>query len=134
MGIRIFGRISGNDNSYPTSGRKRFSVHVQEKESIFGPKISGDYSYLQPLEPHPEVFKVLELIKGSNYLYIVVQYPHCTNFEGKKVILMKDTEPNEILYTKILDPNFYTENKIIARFRPDEEGKKLAKQLAGINI
>ena len=126
MGLRIFGRISGDN--YKTSGRKRFSAHVEEKNT------NNDYSYLQPLEPHPEVFKVLELIKGSNYLYIVVQYPHCTNFEGKKVILMKDTEPNEILYTKILDPHFYIENKIIARFRPDEEGKKLAKQLAGINI
>ena len=63
----------------------KVSGKTTERESIFGPKISGerDYSYLEPLEPHPEVFKIIDVIEGSKFLYLEVLYPHCTNFEGR---------------------------------------------------
>ena len=119
MGIRLFG--SGRNNTYSkSSGRRIFSGS------------SNDYSYLQPLEPHPEVFKVIELIEGSRFLYVFLNYPHCTNFEGDKVLIMKNTRAIDILHAKVIDPHFYEDNNIVARFKPDEEGKRLAKQLAGV--
>lgn len=119
MGIRLFG--SGRSGNYPiSSGRRMFSGG------------STDYSYLQPLEPHPEVFKVVELLEGSRFLYVVLNYPHCTNFEGNKVLIMKNTKAIDILHAKVIDPHFYEDNNIVARFKPDEEGKQLAKQLAGV--
>ena len=87
-----------------------------------GSSSDWDYSTRKEIEPHPEVFQVLECIEGSNYLYVVVKYPHCTNFDGEKVLLMN-----------ALDPHFYEDNKIVARFKPDEEGKRLAKILAGVH-
>ena len=87
-----------------------------------GSSSDWDYSTRKEIEPHLEVFQVLECIEGSNYLYVVVKYPHCTNFDGEKVLLMK-----------ALDPHFYEDNKIVARFKPDEEGKRLAKILAGVH-
>lgn len=91
-----------------------------------------DYSTRKEIEPHPEVFQVLECLEGSNFLYVVVKYPHCTNFDGEKVLVMKDTSKIDVLLMKVLDPHFYEDNKIIARFKPDDEGKKLAKILAGV--
>ena len=93
-----------------------------------------DYSTRKEIEPHPEVFEVLQCLEGTNFLYVVVKYPHCTNFEGEKVLVMKDTSKTDILLMKALDPHFYEDNKIIARFKPDEEGKKLAKILAGVKV
>lgn len=140
MGMRLF-RISGWEDkevkskklSGNTMARVSGNKDRKESESIFGPKISGerDYSYLEPLEPHPEVFKIIDAREGYKYLYLEVLYPHCTNFEGRKIILMKDTTLIDVCLTKILDPHFYKENKIIARFRPDDEGRKLAKEMAG---
>ena len=91
-----------------------------------------DYSTRKEIEPHPEVFQVLECSEGTNYLYVVAKYPHCTNFEGEKVLVMKDTSKTDVLLMKALDPHFYEDNKIVARFKPDEEGKRLAKLLAGV--
>lgn len=134
MGIRLFGR---SDNYPISSGRRRFSGSSDKKaKRTSGRRMlsgdSNDYSYLQPLEPHPEVFKVVELIEGSRFLYVVLNYPHCTNFEGNKVLIMKNTKAIDILHAKIIDPHFYEDNNIVARFKPDEEGKQLAKQLAGV--
>ncbi len=91
-----------------------------------------DYSTRKEIEPHPEIFQVLECLEGSNFLYVVVKYPHCTNFQGEKVLVMKDTSARAVCLMKVLDPHFYEDNKIVARFKPDEEGKKLAKILAGV--
>ena len=61
-----------------------------------------DYSTRKEIEPHPEVFQVLECVEGSNYLYVVVKYPHCTNFEGEKVLVLKDTSPHENAKSKVI--------------------------------
>ncbi len=45
---------------------------------------------------------------------------------------MKNTKAIDILHAKVIDPHFYEDNNIVARFKPDEEGKQLAKQLAGV--
>lgn len=91
-----------------------------------------DYSTRKEIEPQPEVFQVLECLGGSNFLY-VVKYPPCTNLEGEKVLIMKDTSRTDVLLMKVLDPHFYEDNKIVASFKPDNEGKKLVKILAGVH-
>ena len=47
---------------------------------------------------------------------------------------MKDTSKIDVLLMKVLDSHFYEDNKIIARFKPDDEGKNLAKILAGVEV
>lgn len=135
MGIRLF-RISGWEDCKAKASMKlsgsTFAKKVSGTSCTTGNTKTTDYSYLEPLEPHPEVFKILDAKQGSKFLYLEVLYPHCTNFEGRKVLLMKDTTIADVCLTKVLDPHFYPENKIIARFRPDEEGKNLAMYIAGV--
>ena len=83
----------------------------------------------EPTDPDPEVFDILDIQVGNKYVLVIVKYKNCTNFEGTKVLLIKDTTVDEIRNMKTLDPHFLESNKIIARFRPDEDGMKLAKML-----
>lgn len=93
----------------------------------------GDTSEpIKPYEPKPDVFKVQGLAQGEKYLVVEVTYPNCINFEGRKILVMKNTTMIDILHAKELDPHFYEDNNIIARFRPDKEGRRLAFQMSGI--
>lgn len=94
----------------------------------------GDTSTpIKPYEPKPDIFKVERLAQGEKYLVVEVIYPDCINFEGRKILLMKNTSFIDILQAKELDPHFYEDNNIIARFRPDKEGRRLAFQIAGVS-
>jgi hypothetical protein len=66
-------------------------------------------------------------------LILKVNYPGCVTFEGNKILVFKDVDPIDLLNQKVLDPHFFQNDKIaspIARFRPSDEGWKLAVQFA----
>ena len=75
--------------------------------------------------PNPRNFKILteEYIRG--FLVLTVQYPNCTNYEGKKLMVYSGfkTSKELIAYNKgELDPHFAnTIGSPIARFRPSED-------------
>lgn len=56
-----------------------------------------------------------------------VKYPHCTTFDGVKILV---TRKFAILpSSKELDPHFFEDGDIVARFIPDEEGETLAREM-----
>jgi len=81
------------------------------------------YSKNDDTSPNPNKFnfEILKCIYSiDNYKLILVHYPDCTTFNGEKLMIIKGlVNPNE------LDPHFLEDGKVIARFRPDFEGKTL---------
>jgi hypothetical protein len=61
------------------------------------------------------------------------RYPDCTNYEGLKVLLFKNTTIEEVYRQKHLDPHFTNNRNVIApfaRFEPTREGWDAAVMLA----
>ncbi len=81
--------------------------------------------------PDPNHWTLLEFFEYKNAFVIKVKYHDCTNFEGVKVMVYKGSCTDLPMLPKLLDPHFAEFGfSPIARFRPDEEGLELAKQLA----
>jgi len=66
----------------------------------------------------------------NGFLIAEVQYPNCTNFEGKKILVFKGMTIRELATLDELDPHFYEDSKLIARFVPTCEGMSMARSLA----
>lgn len=81
--------------------------------------------------PDPKNFRIRRIETFTNAVVLLVQYPDCTNFEGKKVMVYRGTTVNDILSTDELDPHF-TESTLapVARFEPTDEGWRFACQFA----
>jgi hypothetical protein len=80
-------------------------------------------------EPNPHNWKILEIYVYKNSHILVVEYPNCTNFEGKKVLIIK----GKFQEKKVLDPHFSEDfPELIARFRPTNEGIKMAMDFANL--
>ena len=89
---------------------------------------SSPYS-LQGSNPNPSNYIVSKatIVKGPNssLLVMLVVYPDCTNFEGKKILVYKTnlTAKEFLNKTRKLDPHFSTnELSPIARFAPSADG------------
>lgn len=72
--------------------------------------------------PVPENFTVERTQRAGSYVCALVHYPDATNFEGRKVIVFRDTTEEDVTGADLLDPHFAEDGNIIARFRPDDEG------------
>lgn len=64
--------------------------------------------------PDPRNFKVLIAEPIGDYWLFMVEYPGCTNFEGKKILVWKGE-----MIQDVLDPHFNERSGLLARFRPD---------------
>lgn len=84
-----------------------------------------------PNDPNPNNFIIQEIIPLPGYTIANIVYPNCTNFEGQKLILFLGEYTLQQLRKMSIDPHFLekTEPKVVARFRPDEEGLKLMRIL-----
>ncbi len=76
--------------------------------------------------PNPINWRLVDKYEFKNGSVLIVHYPDCTNFEGKKIMVYsgKYREKEE------LDPHFQESGGPIARFRPDFDGLKMAINLA----
>ena len=82
-----------------------------------------------PPEPDPKNFRVLEEMVIGGRSILLVYYPGCTTFEGKKLLLLKFKWNSNS--TEILDPHLLGgKHPVIARFEPNEQGWALAKACA----
>lgn len=85
---------------------------------------------LQPGQPNALRFKIIKTLASPNYLLATIKYPDATNFEGLKVLLFKGMSEEELVGMRKIDPHFLLEEpRLIARFRPDSTGVKLAKDV-----
>lgn len=79
--------------------------------------------------PDPKNFVIEQHYECGNYVVLLVKYPDCTNYEGKKILLYQDVDLKNLKKQKSLDPHFSENKKFhspIARFQPTEEGWNLA--------
>lgn len=81
--------------------------------------------------PKPNNFRILASFQFGNYLLLSIEYPDCTNYEGKKILVYKDCDITDLMKQWSIDPHF-SENKAyhspVARFVPSEEGWQMAQK------
>lgn len=85
-----------------------------------------------PPNPNPNRYNVLRYVEEGNWLLIEVQYPDCTTYEGRKILLYYQTTYKRLKAQKSIDPHFSNNTTMIspfARFVPNEGGWNAAKRL-----
>lgn len=111
MGLNFIARGHGLEHSCDCSR------HTSPIGAIRKPDITT-----APPNPNPLNFKIERVKQMGIYLGALVYYPDCTNFEGKKIIVLKGVTETELRNMRQLDPHFLEAGPIIARFRPDAQG------------
>lgn len=111
MGIRVFGSTSSS--SYD--------------------KCKSTYT-LPPKLPNPDPLKwiIRESVAVGKHLVLHINYPDCTNYEGDKILVYRNTTIEQLLIQKTIDPHFSYNKKFIspfARFEPTQYGWECAVEL-----
>lgn len=85
--------------------------------------------------PDPHNYRIGALKYVGAYMVLAVKYPNCKNYEGKKILVYKDVELEQLLHQPGgIDPHFSdaTTNKSpIARFQPTDQGWDMAVTFCG---
>ena len=90
-------------------------------------------SYAERLpNPNPARFAILRTQQVGRSVVAEVQYPDCTNYEGRKVLVYADTLEGELTERATLDPHFAPNGGPVARFEPTERGWVLALVVARV--
>lgn len=79
--------------------------------------------------PDPNNYKILSHWSCGKFLVIKIKYPDCNNYEGKKILVYKNTTLEDLIKQKSIDPHFSNNKKYkspIARFEPTDEGLRMA--------
>ena len=122
MGIRLFSTCSlENDNPYG------------------GGLFSGKYSHVAPFSsprdpnPDPHNFKLQKIERVGRFVIALVEYPDCTTFEGRKILVFENVSTSKLKNAKVIDPHFCDSKKHIspvARFKPTNRGWEMACEFA----
>jgi hypothetical protein len=86
-----------------------------------------------PPNPNPLNFNIINSLEEGKYLIILIQYPDCTNYEGRKILMYKGIDKAKLLMQGSIDPHFSNNPEKyspIARFVPTIEGWEMAIALA----
>lgn len=102
--------------------------------SPFHPSPGTDsYAVVNNVNPDPKNFKILDSIFHEGYALLLVQYPNCTNYEGKKILLYDNTTEQQVRSWRTIDPHFGGKpGNLIARLRPDRDGMAIARRIMGL--
>ena len=78
--------------------------------------------------PNPRNFEIRDVTVIGKYLVADVDYPDCTNYEGRKIMVYCNVLRSELERQQTLDPHFCDGEHMspVARFVPTKEGKKMA--------
>jgi hypothetical protein len=102
-----------------------------------GPLIDSGGSYSAPScptppklpNPDPANYKIIKSEQRGRFLVLMIHYPDCTNYEGKKILVFRDVTPLDLLNQKIIDPHFFKSSNVkspVARFEPTDDGWGMA--------
>jgi hypothetical protein len=100
---------------------------------VFSSSFISDGKYNEPLPPNPVPwrFTLHRVEEFGNCVVVVVEYPDAKNYEGKKVLVYRNTTAHQIQKTRVLDPHFSEKGLTpFARFAPTKEGIECAIQMA----
>lgn len=79
---------------------------------------TGDSWKQNPTNPNPKSFIILKMYCFSDMWVAEIKYPNCTNFEGIKILVLRE-DPSGM---SEIDPHFYEQGPIVARFEPNDNG------------
>ncbi len=83
-----------------------------------------------PTTPNPNRFRfeVLNVAEGEKYVLAEIRYEDATTYEGRKLLLFTKVDYEKCIASKEMDPHFLPDVPTpLARFKPDEVGKRAAK-------
>jgi hypothetical protein len=69
--------------------------------------------------PDPYNFSVIKREYVNGKVLALIRYPNCTNYEGKKILVLEDISLQNFDFLTKLDPHFMENGHLVARFRPD---------------
>jgi hypothetical protein len=82
--------------------------------------------------PDPRRYKILRTMRCRQWLLLELEYLGCTNFEGRKILLFRNTTLEDLRKQVAIDPHFSDNATMIspvARFIPTQDGWEMAKRL-----
>ena len=86
-----------------------------------------------PRNPDPKRYTILSHSTVNQYLILDLQYPNCTNYEGRKILLFDRGVTLKTLRRQgMIDPHFHPSEIVahpIARFEPTPRGHAMAVRL-----
>ena len=117
MGVSIMGSISSStyDGSEFDCGYNKGVEDTKRKINILP-------------NPNPTNYNIVKYQKEGRYLILHVDYPDCTNYEGRKILVYVNTTIEAIVAQARqhgLDPHFAANEDLlspVARFVPTEWG------------
>ncbi len=86
-------------------------------------KIFVKKSKKKSVNPDPRRYKILRSKQVDDFLFVMIKYLDCTNFEGKKILVFEDVVLEDLERQKVIDPHFSNSKKYIhpvARFKPTD--------------
>lgn len=85
---------------------------------LSGKSSCGGCVPVHPKHPDPKNYNVQVSHYANGFSVLLVHYPNCSNYEGKKILVLKNWRLGQEL-----DPHFLDgDDNLVARFRPTEEG------------
>src|SRR5258707_315246 len=107
MGLSPFSRSSfSKDRSY---GTPTVNIVVTHKHEKVLKNVHKKLSTKLP-NPNPKNWRLIKSQTIGRYYIIEVNYPDCTNYEGNKILMFKDTTWNNLRNQGAIDPHF-SDNK-----------------------
>lgn len=90
-----------------------------------GPQVPAYKS--EDKNPNPRNWKLIRKHELDKYLILELEYPNCTNFEGRKILVFKGVSYVKLIEknVKMIDPHFSDNKEFfspVARFEPTEFG------------
>ncbi len=80
--------------------------------------------------PNPKNYEIINYTYQGKYLIVLIQYPDCKNFEGRKILVFRNIFIEDLWKQKEgIDPHFSDNDGFhspIARFVPTLEGWEMA--------
>jgi len=132
MGINLIGSSSSADKPMKMGHAEfhPYQAHLFDME-----KRLQALEIANNLQPRADKYVINKALHVNNHLILIITYENCNNYEGKKILLYKNTDINNLLLTNkhLIDPHFSDNKKFIspfARFEPTDEGLKAAIETA----
>ncbi len=121
--------------SSSSADKKSRSIFSRSSDSVFAEKMRVESITKNP-NPRPDNYKIQRSKVVGNFLIIDIQYPDCTNYEGRKILVFEGCTLQDLKKQKLIDPHF-SENKRfispVARLEPTKKGWMYAESFALIN-
>lgn len=91
----------------------------------------GPIATLPLPNPNPKNFRITQGVQMGDHVVAEIRYPDCTNYEGHKLMVFRNTLLQDLMQRKEIDPHFCEhDHSPFARFEPTKEGWKIAMEVA----